>query len=551
MSELAKIVGSIDVLFTNHPLLKLFILVNGKRESMINTVRLFEDYYREFKKYPAIDQDTMTQLILKYDKTLISNNLREDLFLKIIFAPYPEKFSGELRSDTTAVVKFEADRRDDGLKSDVVRIAVEYLLRNDPKNLSDFSIYETLIPINFRAGSKFGRALFQTFENISNDSLKSKCKVLIYQKWNKIFPYAILYAATFWTMNIILYILLSIRTESKTLGTIVIILNSLFLVYEFKNCISNFSRYIRDPWNYYDIFIQVLSIVACSLIVGKDEDKMTITLNWIRVLVVLLVGIRAITWLRVFSPTRYLITMVLGVFQDFVPFLIILITAIFVFAFFWRLTPGLGPNEITAPLGFYSAVQVPVNIIFGNSPQGESDDEPFNAVKFIIIIFGNTTLALVLMNFLIALIGGTFSRISDNKDLYDVKELLNIIRDLDGFLTGFRKSFDSCFPNKTRGYYLSLITDDESSDQFAQLKSDVSDLLDYHSTSIKQTVIGAQEFIKTEGQRTREDARRESFMVRSLIENFRGYLETVEAANNKSLEEVLNRVKKLEKDIGK
>lgn len=549
LTAFAKVVGSIDILFTNHPLLKLFFLVNGKRESMINTVRLFEDYFQEFKKYPAIDQETMTNLIQQYDKSLISNNLREDLFLKILFAPYPDKYSGELKSDTTAIVRFEADRRDDGLKSDVVRIAVESLLRKDPKNLSDFSIFESLIPINFGTGSRFGTALFETFDNVSNDSLKSRCKVLIYQKWNKIFPYAMMYAIIFWTMSIILYAALSIRTESKGLGTTVIVLNSLFLIYEFKNCISNFSRYIRDPWNYYDIFIQVLSIVANGLVAGKEETQMTIALNWVRVIVVLLVGIRAITWLRVFSPTRYLITMVLGVFQDFVPFLIILITAIFVFAFFWRLTPGLGPSEVVSPHHFYTAIQVPVNIIFGNAPQGEPDGEPFNMIKFIIIIFGNTTLALVLMNFLIALIGGTFSRISDNKDLYDVRELLYIIRDLDGFLTGFRRPFDRCFPNRTKGYYLSLIPDDEVSDQFAQLKSGVSDLLDYHSTSIKQTVLGAQEYIKAEGQRTREDARRESFMVRSLIENFRGYLETVEAGNRKSLEEVLNRVNQLEKAL--
>lgn len=526
LSEYTKIIGGPDVIFTKHPMLQLFFLVNGKRESLISCVKLFEDNYDLYKQYPNIDQEAMIGLIMKYDKRLITNNYREDLFLKVLFEPYVEKFSGEIIKDTNAMVMFEADRREGALKSDIVRLSVEGLLRSDPKNISDINIYETLIPLDFATGSTFSRSLFETLENLSHDALKTKCKVIVYKKWNRIFYYALIYSIVFWSMNILLGVFLGFNTENKTMAIIVVVMNILFLLYEFKDMASNTIRYIKDPWNYFDLLIQIFSIVSCLMIMGKTESEMTLALNWIRVLVVTFIGVRSITWLRVFAPTRYLITMVLAVFQDFVPFLVILIAGIILFGYIWRLTPGLGPGDLQEPMDYYTAVQTPVNIIFGNAPEGEDNGDPFNGIKFTIIIIGNATLALVLLNFLIALIGGTFTRISDEKDLYDVKELLYIIRDVDGFLYGFRQLVYKYFPNKTQGHYLSLHRDQEDgSDMIVQLNKDISGMIDAHMESSMRDINRLQEFMKKEYKYTRDDVKREALMVRQLIDNLRQHLD--------------------------
>ena len=57
---------------------------------------------------------------------------------------------------------------------------------------------------------------------------------------------------------------------------------------------------------------------------------------------------------------------------------------------------------------FYQSLQIPINIVFGNAPSSSEEDSL--STFFIQIIF-IVVLALVLMNFLIALISGTFERI--------------------------------------------------------------------------------------------------------------------------------------------
>ena len=192
-------------------------------------------------------------------------------------------------------------------------------------------------------------------------------------------------------------------------------------------------------------------------------------------------GIRSLTWLRVFGPTRYMITMVLQVFAEMAPFLVILTSVLFVYAYAWRLVGGLGLTEYTPELDFYSSVISSTNLIFGSGPDPLGDDSTpqFDLVKYLVYVTGNVVLSLVLLNFLIAVISGTHDRINENKELYDVKELLELINDLDLFLRRAGKDNENR-RRETRTKFLILIREGEEESKleeyFSALQEEVSEL---------------------------------------------------------------------------
>ena len=94
------------------------------------------------------------------------------------------------------------------------------------------------------------------------------------------------------------------------MGVVIIIFSATFVLFELKCMVSDTLYYIKDFWNYVDLFIQIFTVISCAIITGKELDNMTVGLNWMRLVCVVILGVRAITWLRVFRPTRYLITMV-------------------------------------------------------------------------------------------------------------------------------------------------------------------------------------------------------------------------------------------------
>ena len=77
-----------------------------------------------------------------------------------------------------------------------------------------------------------------------------------------------------------------------------------------------------------------------------------------------------------------------------------------------------------------------MSLMMFNVPETEDDGSPLGMVKFWFVVLANLVIIVVLMNFLIAVITDTYSSISQNRKLYEAKELLTLIRDFDSFLVG-------------------------------------------------------------------------------------------------------------------
>ena len=185
--------------------------------------------------------------------------------------------------------------------------------------------------------------------------------------------------------------------------------------------------------------INVSSIVIMSMTLkdGPSEE-----LGWILARMILLaaIWIRSMTWLRVNKNTRYLITMVLSVFKDMVAFLIILAISILGFTFEWRLTYSFvtrdgGEVDGSIPT-FYDSLYETVMLVYGNGPEGESNDEKYNYGRFIAINIMNIMLSLTLLNLLIAVVSQTFTDVEESKAVHDLRGLLHMMNDMSAFMEG-------------------------------------------------------------------------------------------------------------------
>jgi hypothetical protein len=375
------------------------------------------------------------KLIQERNDSLLMDPITREMFELVLLAPTFETVFGELSSENTSATFFPLVRDKTVLVSNAVRITSKPLLEEKPTSITQFQALKSGISLDLQNGSPFCKALFSTLNSVSDESLRDKFRPLIYLKWSMLLPIARIYFFFYWALTILSYIYFGFQTGLQGLGITVCVMSGLFLLLEIKCIFSDFKLYISNLWDYIDLFIFCFTIATTIVVLTFDGTNYNVTaIVWIRMLAVVFLGVRCFTWLRIINSTRYLITMVLQVFQDVFPFLLVLATIMSIVSYVWRLTPVLQTTN-GQELSFYESVQFTFGIIFGNVPEQDEANSEFPVIRFIILIAIFAVLALTLLNFLIALISGTFERVSNDKEIYDVRELLSLIRELDIMMT--------------------------------------------------------------------------------------------------------------------
>ena len=128
--------------------------------------------------------------------------------------------------------------------------------------------------------------------------------------------------------------------------------------------------------------------------------------------------------------------MLLQVVNDVVPFIVVLIFVLLIYIYVWFVIVYYGTEDVdgnTQP-NYYDSIKFAVFTFFGQFPT-----DGLNTFQFIMIAIGSVLLALTLGNFIIALITSTYERISDDRQLFDAKDVIAMISDFDAFLKGLIK----------------------------------------------------------------------------------------------------------------
>jgi len=388
--------------------------------------------------------------IEKNYKDIISSDACKEFITYLLFKPIGHDDDIQLKDEYKSATSVEGVEGGDQL----IKLAKDKLMRSTPDKRSSYDFYETGFLLNLSIGSFFSYRFFKIIYSMNPFILQNKYRGIVYYKWDRYFKTVLVYCIIYWLNFILAYIYFGYYPKSAVLLTLILIFTLLLIAFELKCIFSrqkkNRSETIRDFINLKDYFMKMsnaydmLSLcftLGIALLVNT-YDPYTLTntpsLVWMRMWVVVLLGGRAITWLRVFRRTRYLITSVMSVFLEMIPFLTILSCFILIFAFMWRMADGLtGDYPSDGQLTFYESIVITLNLVFGNST--DTIDAPiteYTVVKFMIWILGNVTIPLTLLNFLIAVLSGVFEATTVERSLHDLYELIVIMEDFDQFFAG-------------------------------------------------------------------------------------------------------------------
>ena len=204
---------------------------------------------------------------------------------------------------------------------------------------------------------------------------------------------------------------------------------AIFVFREAMQIISLKLSYFFDPWNYPDVGMLVFSFLAIYL---PTEDQNAI--SWFYMLTVLLQWIRLVSYFRIWGRTRHLIRAITETISDMIPFLCVLLMLIFCFTSAWL---ACFPEDELKDLYYKDFLFSGYNVILGNPPDVETNTREY--IVFVVITLGGL---IVLVNMLIAIMGDTFSRVQSNAIVYDYRERLRVIIDLESvmLICNYRKS---------------------------------------------------------------------------------------------------------------
>jgi hypothetical protein len=435
-------VVNIEELVVRDKLLTIFYsypkVASGKQ-----IVKALKKYSQDNGTLPFADEKGIRDLIMNRDKNLLLDDMTREILKMLIFSPTEVVIDGELTDPNENIVALPPDppslfiNRNQTNTKMLDRLARTLLLK-EPHRITSFRVHETKIRLDLTNGSPFSIALFEMISRVSDEDILEKYSILIYYKWRSVFKYALIYSIFFWILNVLAYLYMGGYVENRLFGIVICFFNILFISFEVKCLVSDPFYYMSEAWNLLDVLLHFSCIVASLLLMNKHQRLGETITNWVRLFAVVAISIRGITHFRVFGPLRYLIRMLLQVFMEMPPFLTVLTSVIFIWAFMWKLAPVLtGKGDVLDPneeLNFTESIQAAIGMMLGNTPDSEEDGSPLGKLKFVFVIIGNVVILVTLMNFLIAVISDTYASISEEKELYEVKELLTFIRDFDAFL---------------------------------------------------------------------------------------------------------------------
>ena len=338
----------------------------------------------------------------------------------------------------------------------------------------------TSIKNDYSVGSQLVIDIFESLTEADEDVVTSKIKGMIFALWNENRSKILVLSMIYWIFAICMIFNLVFCSDIEgdeckrffnfitdqldgDQDWIIIIFMicfrvlcigcyALLIMYELVVLSSKRLAHLKELDNIID---WVIYIGAIPLIVGffvpssADEERIP---NFLICLYILFVGIRFLLYMRIFNGMRYLIKMLTQVFLDIKDFGIVLIIAIFVLA-------SIEMESTRVPLagGDYrphaSIFLKVIDQVYDNGYGNFSDEKgasEWNVYFFFLI--QSILFALVMFNFLIAIISKTYENVSEKEEYYSLLELLAILVDYGHFSSAF-----FLCRGKNRGNYLHVV----------------------------------------------------------------------------------------------
>ena len=291
-------------------------------------------------------------------------------------------------------------------------------------------------PIALPTNLAYNYDLIDSFGKMTSDNIR-KARPLILslysENWWCFFLYSLI-ALIEW----ILFFFIVISREKERFVVVLFFGIFIFLVlFELADLASKgVWEYITSNFNFFDAIIYISGVALVYYVTNQDHEFLNSQFpNFFSAALLHLALTRIVSLFRIFRPFRYLILMILKVYRDIFPFLILL--AIYIAGTGWILMLVDVTNSLLDfSLGkFWKNWDTIYNWGYGN---WEIDIDEINGVSWGFYLY-NGVFMLILFNLLIAIISGTYDEYTDNRELVDAQDVLNMLSSM--------ASFSKCWSN--------------------------------------------------------------------------------------------------------
>lgn len=189
---------------------------------------------------------------------------------------------------------------------------------------------------------------------------------------------------------------------------------------------TGLKKYFKDFWNCVDMLASVLTLIYLSMYENNSapEDQ-----RWVLSAANLFIWIRLMSWFRLYSPTRYLINMILDVLQAIKPFMLIFSTFILAISVNFMALRTEDNDK------FADHLQLAYRLAFGDF-EPSYDTTPDR----IIFVLASFFLPLLMMNLLIAILSDQFDKVENKRSMEETEAKIDLILEVAQFSRLFRQT---------------------------------------------------------------------------------------------------------------
>jgi hypothetical protein len=285
---------------------------------------------------------------------------------------------------------------------------------------------ESLLKVNCYSGSKWSLDFLESIlECPAQDIFRSEyLQALLQYKWEKLRYYMYVQAFVYFVYLILLSCLTIGEFQNGGLIVIAFVMNVVLLLFEVFQMIVSGSQYWSDFWNYLDILRSTTFMMYLIFKIMGIADSWNYEILSV---VTLTSWTRGIAYFRIFSKTRYITKLLVEVLKDMKAFLVILLYSTLSFSFlFFVLKSNSGDDDKKQTFIGYLETSYGVNL-------GEMQN--INDVyEFVILTIALIINPIVMLNLLISIIGDTFDRVQSEMVIADMKELCEMVIEIENSL---------------------------------------------------------------------------------------------------------------------
>lgn len=287
---------------------------------------------------------------------------------------------------------------------------------------------ESLIKINCSAGSKWSLDFLDSILECPNQDIfrSDYIKALLSHKWSQLKYYMHVQAFVFLFYLGLLCLLTLSGFENWVMICIAFVLNMVLLMFEVFQIVVTGKQYWSDVWNFLDI------VRSTAFMVFLLFKMLNVAEGWnyeILSLVTLTSWVRGIAYFRIFTNTRYIIKLLTEVLKDMKAFLAILLYSTMSFSFLFLVIKDSPTNPVVEHK-FMNYLEGAYGLNLGEMQQDYNND----LYQFSILTIALIINPIVMLNLLISIIGDTFDRVQSEMIIADMKELCEMIIEIENLL---------------------------------------------------------------------------------------------------------------------